>query len=126
MNYGVYAIKDHEAKIYHQPQFFLNDVVAVRNIQLVGMSEQAQTMQLTMFPDHFSLVKIATWNDESGTIETVEQKTIVNMTEVMHFVNERSTEHAIQDGLQRKARHLEKNRMQKRDGQNVTGGDGER
>lgn len=65
----MYSIRDIKADVYRQPFFARNDVDAVRMVS--AMVNEAGN-QLNMYPDDFSLLAIAEFNDENAAVYSYE------------------------------------------------------
>lgn len=57
----MYSIHDRKAQLYNRPFFETNEVVAIRNVEM-AFGEGA----LAYAPSDFELVKLGTYDDETG------------------------------------------------------------
>lgn len=68
---GMYSVYDRKGGLFGQPFFAPNDALATRHIY---MREKHEPGQLTEFPEDFMLVKIGTFDYNTGHLDGMEHK----------------------------------------------------
>ena len=72
MNLNVYSIKDSKAGTYSNPFYSINDSTAIRSFEQAASDP---TTTISQFPTDYSLYRIGTFDDSSGSIKQLDDGT---------------------------------------------------
>lgn len=80
-NINVYALFDSKALAFQKPIFVLNDQIAVRELK-IAVNDKSN--MIGMFPEDYTLFRIATFDEKSGNIEKLKtQQAVVSCKELV-------------------------------------------
>ena len=72
MTLNVYSIKDSKAGTFSNPYYSINDSTAIRSFEQAAADPSTTISQ---FPTDYSLYKLGTFDDSSGTISRLDDGT---------------------------------------------------
>lgn len=79
MNTEIFSIRDNQLANFHQPFILPNETIAKRTIT---MTMDVENNHLSRFPEMFSLMKIGTFNPETGIITGFQPEHIANLADL--------------------------------------------
>lgn len=84
MTANLYSLRDMIADFYGQPFVCQNDTAAVRAVE---QQVNRGTGMLGEYPEHFQLLRVGEWNDNTGAITPCVPDLVANCSQVKKLVD---------------------------------------